>query len=145
MCLSRAMKITPTDSIVCYKVMTMNECPEGLHSLFFSEKTWKLGRTASIKNRATPVIKQGSLWNDRTEFTPPLIQDGAYHTYMEKYDAIAEASQYLSNRIVVVECLIPKNSKYVYTGMCPSNGTLVAGYASQKLKPIKIIHPYKES
>ena len=69
------------------------------------------------------------------------INDGAYHTFKNYEDALASYNNGKGGQHII-ECIIPKNSKYTYIGTCLlfTNQTVcVESYASQKLKPIKII------
>lgn len=124
MCLSEAKRIFPEKDITCYKVVYYYNDVGKMYSPFHSRKTWKLGQTSTLKQRTLPVIKAG-----RT------IEDGAYHTFEKKCDAIRYSKCMYGGHIRVVKCVIPKSSKYVYRGIAQGYQCL----ASQKLKPVEIL------
>ena len=66
-----------------------------------------------------------------------MIHEGAYHSYQNLADIPVEFL--LSPEIVVRKCIIPKSSKYVYSG-CNNDNKNSKGYASQKLKPVEFVH-----
>ena len=130
MCLTNIEKITPQEDIVCYKVFKVNR--KELDSDLLSpcqDKKWKLGRTETLR-RIEPI----RYVNQLHQYT---VNGGAYHSYQTLNDVYAN---YFDNpRYVVCKCIIPKDSKYVYSGLnnCDEESK---GYASQKLKPIEIVH-----
>lgn len=129
MCLIKAKQIHPEGDIICYKVVQERE--GGVFSSpYYSNKIWKLGKTETLKARSHPDIRD-AIWGYYK-----VIYGGAYHSHEFLGQAISFAkmsgySDYIPR--VVLECRIPKSSKYVYRG---EDGT----YASQKLKPIRIVY-----
>ena len=133
MCLSNIEKITPQEDIVCYKLFMINPrvCDSDMWSPFKS-KHWKIGRMETLKRNKPTVYS--SYYNGQKKHK---IQGGAYHSYQNIADIPAE---FLScPDFVVCKCIIPKSSKYVYSGYNNDNENS-KGYASQKLKPVEIVY-----
>lgn len=131
MCLRDPKLILHDNDIVCYKYLRVSENGTILESPYFS-KQWAIGRTESLKKRTGPdIVNEGFM---------TAINGGAYHSYASLEDARYDASCVCTYPYAIVECIIPKNSKYTYLGNVFYNEP---SYASQKLKPIKIIetHP----
>ena len=126
MCLYNAKRVVHDgEDLVCYKVVSAD-----MRSPYFPRKRWKIGKTESIKERMLPVVTNNG-----------EIHDGAYHTYVNLKDAMNRVAYYPDR--YVLECIIPHTSKYTYKGTVPSffpNEDSVQNYASQKLKPIKILY-----
>lgn len=133
MCLVDVKRIKNEEDIICYKVLYYDNITSNFYSPYFTRKKWIIGRTESLKDRTLPIVKD-------LHFNRNVIQEGAYHSYKNLNDAI-RSIKHISGR-VVVKCVIPKNSKYVYEGV---NGIVGAseGYASQKLKPLEIVYDEK--
>ena len=130
MCLTNATKITPQEDIECYKVFKVNR--KELDSDLLSprqDKKWRLGRTEMLR-RIEPI----RYVNQLHQYT---VEGGAYHSYQTLNDVYAD---YFDNPgYVVCKCIIPKDSKYVYSGL-NNRDEESKGYASQKLKPIEFVH-----
>ena len=133
MCLTNIEKITPQEDIVCYKLFMINPrvCDSDMWSPFKS-KHWKIGRMETLKRNKPTVYS--SYYNGQKKHK---IQGGAYHSYQNIADIPVEFL--LRPEIVVCKCIIPKSSKYVYSG-CNNGSKNSKGYASQKLKPVEIVH-----
>ena len=133
MCLSNIEKITPQEDIICYKLLMINpnECDSDMWSPY-QLKSWKIGRMESLK-RNEPILYSSG-------YKKYVILGGAYHSYQNVTDIPAE---FLSRSdFVVCKCIIPKSSKYVYSGYNNENENS-KGYASQKLKPVEFVHKFE--
>ena len=134
MCLTNIEKITPQEDIVCYKVLVIDPkvCnPDDMCSLCHSQ-FWKIGRMEALKRNKLTVYStyyRGHKIN--------VIREGAYHSYKNIIDIPLESLS--CSDFVVCKCIIPKSSNYVYSGYnnYDSNSK---GYASEKLKPVEIMH-----
>ena len=133
MCLTNIEKITPQEDIICYKLFVIDPkvCDSDMRSPFYS-KSWKIGKMETLKRNAATVYS--SYYNGHKNHK---IQGGAYHSYQNIADIPVEFL--LFSEIVVCKCIIPKSSKYVYSG-CNNDNKSSKGYASQKLKPVEIVH-----
>ena len=133
MCLTNIEKITPQEDIICYKLFKIDPtvCDSDMWSPFYS-KSWKIGKMETLKRNAATVYS--SYYNGHKSHK---IQGGAYHSYQNIADIPVEFL--LFSEIVVCKCIIPKSSKYVYSG-CNNGDQNSKGYASQKLKPVEIVY-----
>lgn len=134
MCLTNIEKITPQEDIVCYKVLVIDPkvCnSDDMCSLYYSQ-SWKIGRVETLK-RNKPTVYSSYYSGHKTN----VIREGAYHSYKNITDIPVE---FLScPDIVVCKCIIPKSSKYIYSGYNNYNINS-KGYASEKLKPVEFVH-----
>jgi hypothetical protein len=135
MCLVRAKLITPEEDIVCYKFLKV----EGDKYLSpYQYREYKLGRTLSLKRNNLPLVAD---IHGRT----PMIYKGAFHSIklLKVAKEYAKSSSDWSTGqkydMIVMKCIIPKNSNYVYKGIF--NGS--QGFASQKIKPVEIVSYYR--
>ena len=133
MCLTNVEKITPQEDIICYKLFVIDPkvCDSDMRSPFYS-KSWKIGKMETLKRNAATVYS--SYYNGHKNHK---IQGGAYHSYQNIADIPVEFL--LRSEIVVCKCIIPKSSKYIYSG-CNNGDQNSKGYASQKLKPVELVH-----
>ena len=133
MCLTNIEKITPQEDIICYKLFVIDPkvCDSDMRSPFYS-KSWKIGKMETLKRNAATVYS--SYYNGHKNHK---IQGGAYHSYQNIADIPVEFL--LFSEIAVCKCIIPKSSKYVYSGYNNENKSS-KGYASQKLKPVEFVH-----
>ena len=130
MCLKDPKLVLQDNDIVCYKFLRVGE--NGILESPYFPKQWTIGRTESLEKRTAPDIV--------TEGFMTSINGGAYHSYASLEDACYDAACVCDYPYAIVECVIPQNSKYTYLGNVFYSEQ---SYASQKLKPIKIIeiHP----
>lgn len=143
MCLRNAKKIEPAGDITCYKVVVpfVNK-KDGdridYSSPYQSRKKWVLGKMSTIGKRNHPEIYR--MEDDKTM----VIYRGAYHSFVNKLDAINFCKHYYATSLVVLECIIPKDSKYVYEGEFTTWTCTYKSYASHKLKPIREVFRNQE-
>ena len=133
MCLTNIEKITPQEDIICYKLFKIDPtaCDSDMWSPFYS-KSWKIGKMETLKRNAP--IAYSSYYNGCKK---NMIHGGAYHSYQNIADIPVEFLLYPD--FVVCKCIIPKSSKYVYSG-CNNDNKNSKGYVSQKLKPVEFVH-----
>lgn len=134
MCLTNIEKITPQEDIICYKLFKIDPtvCGSDMWSPFIKSKHWKIGKMETLKRNAPAVYS--SYYNGCKK---QIIQGGAYHSYQNIADIPIEFL--LCPGFVVCKCIIPKSSKYVYSG-CNNDSKNSKGYASQKLKPVEFVY-----
>ena len=87
-----------------------------------------------MHNQSISAIVYSSYYNGGKK---QIIEGGAYHSYQNIADIPVEFL--LCFDFVVCKCIIPKSSKYIYSGYNNENENS-KGYASQKLKPVEIVH-----
>ena len=122
MCLTNFEKITPQEDIICYKLFKIDPtaCDSDMWSPFHS-KSWKIEKMETLKRNAPTVYS--SYYNGCKK---QIIQGGAYHSYQNIADIPVEFLLYPD--FVVCKCIIPKSSKYVYSG-CDNDNKNSKGYA----------------
>lgn len=124
MCLNSAVRINTEKDIVCYKLFW--QYGNTLYS-FYRNSPYKLNVTRSTRTK-TPKLYCSNFNGEKTY----CIQESAFHSFAN-YGDVKEFHKGSSS--VIVKCIIPKNSEYIYEGTYAG----VKSYASQKLKPIEII------
>ena len=129
MCLFDIKKINPKKNIICYKVCYFNRIKECYNSVFMYYN-YSLGKTIQIDNQEPFIYKN-------------TISKGAFHTFKRLSDAkrFAFTKQILlhfinatDREVVILKCIIPKESKYIYEGKCMMMDNVIwSSYASQQL------------
>ena len=160
MCLTKAKLIKTKNDIVCYKVLklvspsTPNKFYSPIIGRDFHQITYEyeLNRTElqpyyiypeyriqSEKEYMGKKFKKGSI----------TIGNGAFHSFKYEHTALKYAKRlsydsfYASElygkicQYVVVKCIIPKDSRYIYRGKI--SGEHMRGYASSAITPIEIV------
>ena len=146
MCLTDAKTLKHDNNIICYKVVASVLDKDGnegkLVSPYFSKKSWKIGKTEAIPTIRRNVVLYGN----------KCVYDGAYHSFEKLSDAqkLANKKNSIYKKFTniryeykVAECIIPKSSQWTYCGKFNIGFKNDEGdcncYASQKLKPIRIV------
>lgn len=109
-----------TEPITCYKILNKN-----LTSVYHREFKWTVGKTYT-----------SSLRKDKLPIRPQEVNIG-----LHSYPTIGHAKDaycYSPPSSLIAECIIPKGARY-YEGI--HTAPMLNGYASNKLKIIKIINP----
>jgi len=149
MCLLHAIEIEHEEDIKCFKFLLRNIHTGKLSSPYFQGTDWKIGKTKAVKQ---PVSGEKPLIEARA-MRPDKVDGFAYHTYAYLADATRSAdifgrvynigrpaSYFRDYAMVVAECTIPKNSKFVYKGYEQGPGeTTRLGYASEKLRIDRLV------
>lgn len=133
MCLSRAQLIHPSEDIVCYKVVELHN---GIMSSPYHDKRWKIDQlesTGSERDVSFRFCQCGELY----------VESGAFHTFKSLKEACFFSWELKHAPTVVLECVIPKESKLTYEGVFRFGFRQFGSYASEKLKPVKLVirHP----
>lgn len=129
MCLRHPNKIEIDKDTICYKVVTKKLTGE-LVSPYMASK-YPLGKTKKLQ-RSEPIFK----WDNFHDYE--IIEGGAYHTFKKYKDAKKYAIADGWNG-VVIQCIIPKNTKFIYEGWYDTYVGMFPSYASEKVKPVKIM------
>lgn len=140
MCLTITPKTrlrTARKDIVCYKVLISRYGK--LVSPYYSETEWEVGKT-NVEEKRWDVDYCSNVFAD-SYFR--VVGKGGFHTLANRKDAekflrVKPNRGHEPNRrhnIVVVECVIPKGTKY-YTG---TQGMTDDGYCSKSLRIEKIL------
>ena len=137
MCLYNPKQVTLDKDLVCYKVVHYDVETGKYISPFTHPGTYTIGRTRSLNGNKLPKIEPHGL------FKIPAITGGALHTLLEPADAVRLAKSLLWQNLHVIECVIPKDSKFVYEGYIPMYKSKelshATSYASQKVKPVRVV------
>lgn len=124
MCLNKAVRIKPEEDIVCYKLFYKRDSDNTLYSLY-RRSPYKLNNTKNTCAENPKIYCSGFSYH---------IEGNALHSFANYEDAKKYKSKY--HKAIIVKCIIPKNSKYIYEGVFSD----VKSYASQKIKPIEILN-----
>ena len=151
MCLNEIKKINQKKDITCYKVLyTVHD---GDHGEFFMPMLsivrnypYEMG-TVHSTNTDSPQIKE-------TDTKKPYITGNSFHSFKTLYGAkklvkfLLKQNRALvtlpinSIAIIIVKCVIPSDSNFTYKGRYLETYFNLRSYASEKLKPIKIVASY---
>ena len=147
MCLLHAIEIEHEEDIKCFKFLLRNIHTGKLSSPYFQGTDWKIGKTKAVKQPVSgekPLIEARAMWPDK-------VDGFAYHTYADLLAAVRGADifgrgynighgYFRDYKIVVAECTIPQDSKFVYKGYEQGPGeTTRLGYASEKLRIDRLV------
>ena len=139
MCLEKAKQITPEKDITCYKACVYDIYNDEYYSPFQASR-YVLGRTKYVRRTQAKFPFE------------PTIYGGAFHSFANKDDAIKYCELFnrrmhnpYNSYLVVIECSIPKSSVYVYEGVFTYYTDViirvnVPSYASQRIKPVKVVY-----
>jgi hypothetical protein len=110
--------------ITCYKVLWHKE--DKLYSFVYSTFEWEMNKVH------TTTLQEG----EKLEDGRGTVNQG-FHSYKDLHSAWLSINRAPCECLecLAVECIIPKGAKY-YTG---EDGDNLEGYASEKLKPIKVM------
>lgn len=127
MCLHNAVRINTEKNIICYKLFWKDG--NTLYSLY-RNSPYKLNVTRSTRTK-TPKLYCLEFEGEKIY----CIHESAFHSFANYGDIKEFKDKNYKGSSVIVKCIIPKNSEYIYEGTYAG----VKSYASQKLKPIEII------
>lgn len=131
MCLSQARLINPEKEITCYKLCKETETLTGdkCYVSPYMGYIYELGKLATNGGK----YAQGYVDTDGTL----LVTRNAFHTFKTLKGAQSVKKKQLPN-CVIVKCIIPKESTFVYEGVYNFFSRYVS-YASQQLLPISVV------
>lgn len=132
MCQVNSVRINQENDIVCYKVFRKKLFSNKLYSVF-QDFTWKVNKVHAIHSYVPNINYHREIYSNAFHSFQSL--DGAQELCACKNkESILVFSKY-----VVYECIIPKNSKFVYSGYTMLKD-YTASFASEKLIPIKQVY-----
>ena len=122
MCLVTKLEhpIVAEKPITCYKVLL--HIKDKLISYFYSDFKWEMDKVH------TTTLRKG----EKSEYGQTVYQ--GFHSYKDIHSVLLPMT-FTPYPCLAVECIIPKGAKY-YVG---KDGNNCDGYASEKIKPIKVI------
>ena len=125
------MKLNCEEDITVYKVLGVDE--DGVLRSPIRKFKWQVGETMATNEK--PEIKEYHYLG----FSSVSVEGNAFHTFKEKEVAreyaIAKSKIFNFNKMVVAECVIPADSKFVYLGVFNNTDD---SYASEKLKVVNV-------
>lgn len=151
MCLNTIKKINQKKDITCYKVLyTVTDDHGGFSMLsIVRDYPYEMG-TVHSTNTDSPQIKE-------TDTKNPYITGNSFHSFKTLYGAKKLVKFLLKHNkhnralailpinsiaIIIVKCVIPSDSNFTYKGRYLETDFNLRSYASEKLKPIKIVASY---
>jgi len=156
MCLTKAKLIKTENDIVCYKVLKIRSgkllspiIGRDFHQITYE---YELNRTELQPYYIYPeyrIQSEKEYMGKKFKKSSITIGNGAFHSFKYERSAFKYAKRlsydsfYATEfpgdicQYIVVKCIIPKNSKYIYKGKI--SGEHMIGYASSAITPIEIV------
>ena len=147
MCLYKIKKLNKKKGITCYKVLyAVPNGSGGLSMLsLIKDYPYEMGVVHST-NTNSPQI-------DYIESThEPYIRGSSLHSLKTLYGAKKMVKFFLKQKpfmlpmnsiaIIIVKCVIPSDSNFIYKGRFLDKDFNLRSYASEKLEPIEIVKYY---
>lgn len=125
------MKLSREEDITVYKVLGVDE--DGVLHSPIRKFEWQVGETMATDEK--PIMKEHHYFG----FNTTSVEGNAFHSFREKEVAreyaVAKSKIFKFNKIVIAECVIPSDSKFVYLGAFNKSDD---SYASEKLKVVSV-------
>lgn len=147
MCLYRIKKLNKKKDITCYKVLYAVSNGYGGFSILsiVRDYPYEIGVVHST-NVDFPQIR----YIDSTY--EPYIRGNSFHSFKTLYGAKKMVKFFLKQKpftlpinsiaIIIVKCVIPSDSNFIYKGRFIETDFNLRSYASEKLKPVEIVKYY---
>ena len=142
MCLFGIKKLNKKKDITCYKVLQAVPNSSGGFSMLSLVKDYpyEMGVVHST-NTDSPQIREYC-----------NITGDSFHSFKTLYGAKKFVKFFLKHKpftlpinsiaIIIVKCVIPSDSNFVYKGIYLETDFSLRSYASEKLKPVEIVKYY---
>ena len=147
MCLYKIKKLNKKKDITCYKVLYAASNGSGGFSMLsiIKDYQYEIGVVHST-NVDSPQI-------DYIESThEPYIRGNSLHSFKTLYGAKKMVKFFLKQKpfmlpmnsmaIIIVKCVIPSDSNFIYKGRFLDKDFNLRSYASEKLEPVEIVKYY---
>ena len=147
MCLYKIKKLNKKKDTTCYKVLYCVSNGSGGFSMLslIKDYPYEMGVVHST-NTDSPQI-------DYIESTyEPYIRGNSLHSFKTLYGAKKMVKFFLKHKpftlptnsiaIIIVKCVIPSDSNFIYKGIFLEKDFSLRSYASEKLEPIEIVKYY---
>lgn len=147
MCLYKIKKLNKKKDITCYKVLYCVSNGSGGFSIFsiVIDYPYEMGVVHST-NTDSPQINYIDSTNE------PYIRGNSFHSFKTLYGAKKMVKFFLKHKpftlptnsiaIIIVKCVIPSDSNFIYKGKYLETDSNLRSYASEKLKPVEIVKYY---
>ena len=143
MCLEKAIQIKPEKDIICYKICVFAE------NRFFSPFyyfPYLLGKVEKIGKMGPEIYSSYSADSEMV-----AIQGDSFHSFKTLRGAKGaleiikkKSGTSTTTNYVILKCVIPKDSKYVYEGLYypDTDNKKYVSYASQQIMQIEALTSY---
>lgn len=138
MCLFGIKKLNKKKDITCYKVFYC--VSNGYSGFIVRDYPYEMGVVHST-NTVSPQIREYC-----------NITGDSFHSFKTLYGAKKFVKFFLKHKpftlpinsiaIIIVKCVIPSDSNFVYKGIYLETDFSLRSYASEKLKPVEIVKYY---
>ena len=147
MCLYRIKKLNKKKDITCYKVFYCVSNGSGGFSILSIVRDYPYEMSVvHSTNTDSPQID----YIDSTY--EPYIRGNSFHSFKTLYGAKKMVKFFLKHKpftlptnsiaIIIVKCVIPSDSNFIYKGIFLEKDFSLKSYASEKLEPIEIVKYY---
>ena len=147
MCLYKIKKLNKKKDITCYKVLyAVPNGSGGLSMLsLIKDYPYEMGVVHSTNTDSPQISHIDSTYE-------PYIRGNSLHSFKTLYGAKKMVKCFLKQKpfmlpmnsiaIIIVKCVIPSDSNFIYKGRFLEKDFSLRSYASEKLEPIEIVKYY---
>ena len=147
MCLYKIKKINQKKDITCYKVLYCVSNGYGGFSMLsiIRDYPYEMGVVHSTNTDSPQIEYMDSTYE-------PYIRGNSLHSFKTLYGAKKMVKFFLKHKpftlptnsiaIIIVKCVIPSDSNFIYKGIFLEKDFSLRSYASEKLEPVEIVKYY---
>ena len=147
MCLYKIKKLNKKKDTTCYKVLYCVSNGSGGFSMLslIKDYPYEMGIVHSTNTDSPQIDYIDSTYE-------PYIRGNSLHSFKTLYGAKKFVKFFLKHKpftlpinsiaIIIVKCVIPSDSNFVYKGIYLETDFSLRSYASEKLEPIEIVKYY---
>ena len=147
MCLYKIKKLNKKKDITCYKVLYGVPNGSGGFSMLslIKDYPYEMGVVHSTNTDSPQIEYMDSTYE-------PYIRGNSLHSFKTLYGAKKMVKCFLKQKpftlptnsiaIIIVKCIIPSDSNFIYKGIFLEKDFSLRSYASEKLEPIEIVKYY---
>ena len=147
MCLYKIKKLNKKKDITCYKVFYCVSNGSGGFSILsiVRDYPYEMGVVHSINVDFPQIYYIDSTYE-------PYIRGNSFHSFKTLYGAKKMVKFFIKQKpftlptnsiaIIIVKCVIPSDSNFIYKGRYLETDFSLRSYASEKLKPVEIVKYY---
>lgn len=147
MCLYKIKKLNQKKDITCYKVLYAVSNGSGGFSILsiIKDYPYEMGVVHSTNTDFPQIEYMDSTYE-------PYIRGNSLHSFKTLYGAKKMVKFFLKHKpftlptnsiaIIIVKCVIPSDSNFIYKGIFLEKDFSLKSYASEKLEPIEIVKYY---
>ena len=147
MCLYKIKKLNKKKDTTCYKVLYGVSNGSGGFSMLslIKDYPYEMGVVHSTNTDSPQIDYIDSTYE-------PYIRGNSLHSFKTLYGAKKMVKCFLKQKpftlpinsiaIIIVKCVIPSDSNFIYKGIFLEKDFSLRSYASEKLEPIEIVKYY---